>query len=425
MSLQAWLVGALLFALTGSGVIWLPARGDRPDERRSGPAVKTGLDVLLEKRLDLLRGKRIGIITNPTGITREGRFIVDLLYGAEGVEVKALFGPEHGFRGEANTRVPHGVDEKTGLPLYSLYGETNKPTPEMLQGLDALVFDIQDIGARFYTYTSTMSLAMEAAAEQGIEFIVLDRPNPITGAIVEGPLLKKEFASFVGLHPIPVRHGMTVGELARLINGEGWLAKGLRAKLTVVPLEHWERKLWFDETGLPWVKTSPNMTSLAAATLYPGICLLEALNVSEGRGTLHPFEYIGAPWVEPVKLRAKLNSYHLSAVAYEPITFTPEDIQGMTLNPEYEGQPCRGLKLTVTDRNAFRAVTLGIHLVAALQELYPKELAWSAKGFDRLMGTDAVRLALLRGEKPEKIVASWQEELKAFMKLREKYLLYQ
>jgi len=405
----------LLSILIFIGVDW---------EQQNG--VKVGLDVLVEKRMDLLRGKRIGIITNQTGISSDGRHIVDVLSKLSDIKIVALFAPEHGIRGEipAGEAVATYTDSATGLPVFSLYGRTKRPTPEMLKGIDLLIFDIQDIGTRFYTYVSTMSLAMEAAADAGIEFIVLDRPNPITGSRVEGPVLEKRFSSFIGLHPIPIRHGMTVGELALLINGEGYLSEGRRVRLKVVPMENWRRSTWFDETGLPWIKPSPNIFSLESALLFPATGLLEGTNVSEGRGTYKTFQYVGAPWIDGEELTKELRKGHLRGVTFRPVTFIPEDIPGIAMNPKYEGQVCKGVFIQVTDREVFQPLALGIHLLCAIKKLYPSEFAWRGNYFDKLMGTDKVRLAIDRGENPRDILLSWRKELNAFKKIRRKYLLY-
>lgn len=394
-------------------------------EKQKG--VKVGLNVLVEKRMDLLRGKRIGIITNQTGISSDGHHIVDVLSKAPDIKIVALFAPEHGIRGEipAGEAVATYTDSATGLPVFSLYGRTKKPTLEMLKKIDLLVFDIQDIGTRFYTYVSTMSLAMEAAADAGIEFIVLDRPNPITGSRVEGPVLKKGFSSFIGLHPIPIRHGMTVGELALLINHEGYLPEGKKVRLKVVPMENWRRSTWFDGTGLPWIKPSPNIFSLESALLFPATGLLEGTNVSEGRGTYKTFQYVGAPWIDGEKLTEELRGRHLQGVTFRPIAFVPKDIPGIAMNPKYEGQLCKGVFIQVTDREVFQPLALGIHLLCAIKKLYPSEFAWRGDYFDKLMGTNKVRLAIDRGENPENILLSWKENLNAFERIRCKYLLYQ
>ena len=387
--------------------------------------VTPGLDVLVQERLDLIRGRRVGIITNQTAVTREGKHIVDVLYNLPDVHITALFGPEHGIRGEraAGEYVPSYVDSATGLPVFSLYGPTRKPTPEMLDSVDVLLFDIQDIGTRFYTYISTMGLAMEAAAERGIPFIVLDRPNPITGAIVEGPVLRPEFKSFVGMYPIPIRHGMTVGELAMMINGEGWLKDGRKVDLTVVPAKGWQRLQWFDQTGIPWVKTSPNIPTLESAILYPGMGLLEGVNISEGRGTEKPFRIIGAPWLDPEAVKKDISSYWTYGIRLEPVEFTPVGIPNVAPHPEYEGELCKGFHLIIDDRNVLRPVSVAVHFLVAVRKHHPDELRFTP-GFDRLAGTAELKQQILDGVPAKIIIAGWERELNEFKARRKKYLLY-
>ncbi|MCH7495160.1 MAG: DUF1343 domain-containing protein, partial [Candidatus Marinimicrobia bacterium] len=272
-----------------------------------------------------LTGRRVGVITNHTGLTKDGRHIVDLLSEAENVDLVAVFGPEHGVRGvEADGKIIDSrTDPVTGIPIYSLYGSSKRPTEEMIAQIDVLLFDMQDVGARFYSYINTMALAMEEAALNGRDFIVLDRPNPITGSKIEGPLLQPGFESFVGMYPIPIRHGMTVGELALLYKGEGWIEGADSLDLRVIKMEGWNRKLWFDQTDVPWVGPSPSMPALATATVYPGTCLVEGTNVSEGRGSATPFELIGAPWVDGTVLADRLNKLGLEGVVFEAVEFTP------------------------------------------------------------------------------------------------------
>ncbi|MGH7600887.1 MAG: exo-beta-N-acetylmuramidase NamZ family protein [bacterium] len=378
------------------------------------------------------QGKRVGIITNHTGIDSERRHIADLFHGADGVKLVALFGPEHGIRGDApaGAKIATHTDPKTGVPAYSLYGEIRKPTPEMLKDIDVLIYDIQDVGARFYTYTSTMALCMEAAAEAKIPFYVLDRPNPI-GGLVEGPMLDPANRSFVGLYPIALRHGMTVGELAQMFNGEGWLKTGpkespqaIKADLHVVPMQGWRHDMLFDETGLSWLSPSPNITALTTAQVYPGTCLLEATNLSEGRGTNLPFEKIGAPWIDSKKLIDKLQD-RVPGIYLRPIDFIPMDIAGKAKNPKFKGTGCRGLQLDVTAPRTLRAVTFGVHLLCALHELHPKLLVINEGRMARLSGQSWIREMVLAGEKPEAILQRMEKGLGAFRELRQKYLLYE
>jgi uncharacterized protein YbbC (DUF1343 family) len=411
----------LVFLMTGIANV-----GCSRNEPSQVSSVKTGLDVLMEQKWHPLKGKKVGVITNQTGVNSRGEHIADLLHAAPEVDLKALFGPEHGIRGqvEGGEKITSGLDPETGVPVISLYGKTRKPTPEMLEGLDWLIFDIQDVGARFYTYISTMSLAMEAAAENGVNFMVLDRPNPITGTLVEGPVLDPQFKSFVGIHPIPLRHGMTVGELARLFNEEGYLENRIQADLTVIKMENWRRDMWYEETGLNWINPSPNMPTPSTAVLYPGMGLLEATNVSEGRGTKNPFENVGAPWIEADQLMAKLQAFNIEGIAIQGTTFVPVDMPGAATNPKYEGETCQGVFLKVTDPHHFKSVAFGIRLLCALQELYPEKFSMSEKRMSRMTGQAWVRQAILNGQAPENIIARWQASLSQFKKIRNKYLLY-
>ncbi|MBN1508973.1 MAG: DUF1343 domain-containing protein [Sedimentisphaerales bacterium] len=381
-------------------------------------AMRTGLDNVGESK-DLFKGKRVGIIANHTSYNSQRRHIVDVLSAMDGVRVVALFSPEHGVRGteEAGASVDSQTDPVSGLPVYSLYGQTNKPTPAMLANVDILVFDIQDVGARFYTYLYTMSLAMEAAAEAGKRFVVLDRPDPINGTQIEGEVLDAKFASFVGLYPIPARYGMTVGELARMIDGEGWLANGVRADLVVVPMTGWQRGMWYDQTGLSFIKPSPNMPDLETATVYPGLCLLEGTNVSEGRGTATPFRRFGAPWLNAKKLCDSLNDLHLPGVTFATTTFTPTA-------SKHKDQLCQAVKITVTDRDKIEPFWTGVQIVNAIYRLHRDEFEWRPDHFDRLCGTDAIRQAITAGSSLGALRTHWQARCKTFQQSRAKYLLY-
>lgn len=375
--------------------------------------VLTGLDVLAEEKFAPLRGKRVGLITNHTGLTREGRRNVDVMLEA-GVRVTALLSPEHGIGGtEDRPDIPHGTDPATGIPIWSLYtAQGRRPTPEMLRDVDVLVFDIQDIGARFYTYVTTMAYAMEEAARHGLSFYVLDRPNPLTGVRVEGPMLDKELLSFVGYFPLPLVHGMTVGELARLFNGENRIG----ADLHVVTMRGWQRGDWFDSTGLVWVDPSPNMRSFNAALLYPGVALLEASpNYSVGRGTDAPFEQVGADWIRGRELAAYLNARFLPGVRVYPTRFRPA-------SSRFAGQFIEGVRFIVTDREAFSAARLGLELAGALEKLFPGRLVLEANR--SLIGNAAVLQALQAGEDPRRIEEESWAAVKEFLKVREKYLLY-
>ncbi len=374
-----------------------------------GADTNNGIDHLETDRYAPLRGMRIGLITNHTGIDRNWNPTIDLLRSAPGVTLVALFSPEHGIRGTVDAKVGDSLDPVSGLPVYSLYADTRKPKPEQLAGLDALVFDIQDVGARFYTYIATMGLAMEAAAAAHIKFIVLDRINPIGGVRVEGPMLHGE-ESFIAWHSLPIRHGMTVGELARMFNDE----RHIGADLTVIPLQRWRRALWMDEAGLPWINTSPNMRSLTEATLYPGIGIIETA-VSVGRGTETPFELVGAPYVDGATLARELMAMPLPGIRFEAAEFTPS-------SSVFAGKRCGGVRLIITDRNALRPVMTGVAIALVLHRLYPSELALDKVG---PLLKDPATLEAIRADKPlPEIVAMWRADEAAFEARRAKYLLY-
>lgn len=384
----------------------------------SGPptaTVQPGIEVLLHDRLDLIRGKHVGLITNPTGVNRELVSDIDLLAHVPGVHLVALFGPEHGIRGahQAGASVDSYRDPVTGVPVYSLYGKTRAPTPAMLKGVDVLVFDIQPVGARFYTYLYTMADAMQAAAAAHIPIIVLDRPNPIGGIKVQGPVLKPKFASFVGEYPIPLRYGMTIGELAGLFNHEFHIG----ADLTVVKMRGWKRAMYYDDTGLQFVMPSPNMPTEATALVYPGMGLIEGTNVSEGRGTTRPFELAGAPWIDAEQLAHLLNGKHLPGVRFRPAHFTP------TFS-KYRGELCNGIQVHVMDRAAFNPVVVGLTVIETIRERHPRRFAFKASGFDRLVGNDWVRQDIGKDVPVSVMRRRWQEGLSRFERTRQTYLLY-
>ncbi len=380
--------------------------------------VRPGADVLIEDRLDLLRGKRVGLVTNQTGRLRSGEFLLDALLARQ-IKVVVLFGPEHGIRGsaDAGATVSDSIDKSTGIPIFSLYGKVSKPTPAMLHNVDVLVYDIQDVGARFYTYLSTMTLAMEAAAEKGIPFIVLDRPNPLGGLRVDGPVLDDSLRSFVGMLRIPVVYGLTCGELASLINGEKWLAGGVSARLTVVPNAGWKRSTLWDATGLPWVPPSPNIPRFETALVYPATCFLEGTNVSEGRGTSDPFCMIGAPFIDSAKLTTALSRLQLPGISFRPAAFTPA-------SSKFSGERCQGVAMHVSDPGAFQPLRAGLHLVRELLALNPSDLTFRIGWFNKLMGRGDVLRRLKQGESPEEIIASWKADLDRFRSVSSKYYLY-
>jgi uncharacterized protein YbbC (DUF1343 family) len=371
-----------------------------------------GIDILVANNFKQLDGKRVGLITNHTGLDRTGRSTADLLHKAPTVKLVALFGPEHGIRGTLDRDgIPDSVDEATGVPVYSLYGETRKPTKEHLEGLDVLVFDIQDIGTRFYTYESTMGLAMEAAAEAEIEFIVLDRPNPIGGVLIEGPLLDAGRESFVGYHTIPVRHGMTIGELARMYAKE----RQIDVDLTVVEMTGWRRRDYLFDTGLTWVNPSPNMRSLEAALLYPGIGLLETTNVSVGRGTDTPFEVLGAPWIHERELADLVNRAGPPGVRIVPVRFTPT-------SSKFAGEECGGLHFIITDWQRFRSFELGLIVAHALRKLYPDD--WQTDHLMRLLANQHVYQRLLDGDDVADILTFVDGQTTEFRERRKPFELY-
>ena len=359
--------------------------------------VLTGLDVLLEKKIALITGKAIALVTNQTGIDRYGIPNYKRLLALDDINLKVIFSPEHGLFGEADEEITY--DKKIAdLPeVFSLYGTVRKPTPEMLQGIDLIIYDIQDIGARFYTYISTLGLVMEAAAELQIPVLVLDRPNPIRSDIVEGPLLNLNYQSFVGKYPIPIRYGWTVGELAQKIIAEQWIPAV--PSLSVVSMEGWYASLWYDETNLPWVKPSPNIPDVGTALIYPGMCLLEGTNVSEGRGTEHPFKWFGAPWIDGKILSQELNKLHLPGVVFVPKSFTPISIPGVADKPKYENQLCDGIEIRVITRNKYRSLNVGVSVLKKLQELYPENIVFKENRLNRLWGSDTLLKELQKKQK--------------------------
>lgn len=383
--------------------------------------IQTGLDVLITEQLELLRGRRVGLVTHPAAVLPDLTSATDALLNA-GVKLAALFGPEHGFNGAAAdaTAVADATDARTGIAVYSLYGPTKEPTPAMLTNVDVLVFDMQDVGARFYTFISTLYYVLRAAAKNRKPLIVLDRPNPINGAVMEGPLVTPGLESFIGILPIPIRHGMTCGELARYIVAEC----DLSVELNVIAMRGWTREMWFDDTGLPWVPLSPGMPHLTTATVYPGMCLIEGTNLSEGRGTALPFEVVGAPWLDGDRLAHTLNRIALPGARFRPISFVPSA-------SKHANQTCQGVQVHVTDRRTFRPVETGLHVVAACRAQAPEQFeflktSWEgpAPHFDLLTGTRHVREAIQKGESPTVLVREWESDLACFQETRSMYLLY-
>ena len=399
--------------------------GDGADEGGSADAggnvssgrVEPGIQVLLSDSLHLVRGRRVGLITNHTGIDAKGVASIDRLVEAPEVELVALYSPEHGIRGteRGGDQIESGSDPKTGLPIHSLYGATRKPTPEMLEGIEVLLFDIQDVGARYYTYVSTMALAMEAAGEAEVPFVVLDRPNPIGGLAVQGTILDPEFSTFVGLFPVPMRHGMTPGELARMMVGEF----GVEVALTIVPAAGWQRGMLFPETNLPWVPPSPNMPTVESALHYPGTCLFEGTNLSVGRGTDSAFQLVGAPWLDASALVSALEEYALPGVRFEEARFTPRGAG----DGKFDGEEVIGVRLVSLGAD-YDPTWAALAILRVAHDMSGDRWEWRVGHFDRLAGTDQLRLGIQEGRSVEDLRRGWDEALASFLDLRTQYLIY-
>ncbi|MBC8346436.1 MAG: DUF1343 domain-containing protein [Candidatus Marinimicrobia bacterium] len=394
-----------------------------PDENKSLASpnlskVKVGLDILLNNRFELIKNKSVGLVTNQTGVDKNGIPNYKRFMALNDVDLKIIFSPEHGLFGEAaaGEKVKYNGQIKTLPKVASLYGKNRKPTQEQLAGLDIIIYDIQDIGARFYTYISTMGLVMEAAADAGIQVIVLDRPNPITNNRIEGPILSLDYQSFVGYYPIPIRYGLTVGELAKMIVGENWINS--IPDLLVIPAENINNNLWFDETALLWIKPSPNIPDIETALIYPGMCLLEATNLNEGRGTYKPFKQFGAPWIDKQALSIALNNLNIPGVAFKPVSYTPTSIQGMSNNPRYKDENCHGIELIITDRNNYNSVNTGLAVIKTLTKLYPNQLNFNDKWMTKLWGKSGL---------PEKLINNMPIHSNSdhFQKIASKYRLYE
>jgi len=409
--------------------------------RSPNDRVILGCENLLEHHLDVLEGRRAGLVTNQTGVDSRLQSLIDLFYNNPSIDLVALYGPEHGIKGKAQAGepIPFGREKKYGIPVFSLYRQSLHPGPAapedmdarmrsfdtvdegkvpenmVLENMDVMVFDIQDVGCRVYTYVATMAYCMRSCAEKDIDFIVLDRPNPINGEDMEGPVLEyPDFSSFVGLYPIPVRHGMTVGELARLFN-ERFLRKKIR--LTVIPMKGWRRSMWYDQISLPWVSPSPNMPTLRTATVYPGQVFLEGTNISEGRGTTKPFELFGAPWIEAKSLTDSLNSLGLQGVEFRESWFKP-------VISKYREETCGGCQIHITDRDVFKPFECTLYIIKTIRDEYPEHFEFYEEYFDKIMGTNKIRKALIEGASVKEITDSYYKELSSFKEKRKKYLLY-
>ena len=384
-----------------------------------------GAELLLQENFELLNDKQIGVVTNHSALLPNGVHLVDTLISS-GINITALFSPEHGIRGEAidGENISSSIDHKTGLPIYSLYGKTKKPTPEMLKKVDLILFDIQDIGARFYTYISTLYYLLQSSAENNFPVIVLDRPNPISGNHIEGPLLKPGYKSFIGIAPIPVKHGMTVGELANYFVKENIINTKNEPELKVIKMSGWHRGYFWNNLNRKWIPTSPNIPKFETTIVYPGTCLLEGTNISEGRGTYDPFLNIGAPFINSNDLITMLNNFQIAGIDITSIKFTPKKIAGKSNNPKFEGEQCNGIKISVSDETKFKPVEFGVYLISALIKLYPEEFRFKPDYFDNLAGNSKLRTELQNGKEPLKIINSWVNDLEEFKLIRTKYLLY-
>lgn len=405
------LASAAITALAAAAGAQSPPRSTAMPTAPSPGPVRPGIDTWLERGFAPLAGRRVGLITNITGRSADGRLSLEILDNAEGIDLVALFATEHSFNAAEEGAIDSSVHGPTGLPIHSLYGETRRPTAAMLDGLDGLVFDIQDVGARFYTYATTLVYAMEEAAARDLPIVVLDRPNPIGGRHVSGPVMDPSLRSFVGYGEIPTRHGMTIGELATLYNE----TRGIGASLTVIPVSGWRRDMWYDATGLEWVDPSPNIRNLTQATLYPALGSLEATNVSVGRGTDAPFEWLGAPWIESRELAAALNRAGLPGIRFLPRRQTPSASR-------FEGISCGGVNLLLTDRDAFDAGRTAAVLATTLHRLYPQQ--WEIDRLPQQWGDPAILQQLRAGSSAEEIVAAWQPELERFVEVRQEFLIY-
>lgn len=422
LPLQAALASMVAEAVLGFNFAWVegalpprpklktPKSVKTPPRKPQVLSVLNGIDVLAEQQFAPLSGLRVGLITNHTGTDRRRNSTIDLLSNAPGVKLVSLFSPEHGIRGVKDERVQDSVDDKSGLPIHSLYGEFRSPQPEHMKGLDALVFDIQDIGCRFYTYISTMGNCLEAASQAGLKIFVLDRVNPINGLNVDGPVLSGK-TSFTGFHNIPIRHGMTIGELARMFNAE----RGFKADLSIIPIQGWQRSVWFDETSLPWTNPSPNMRSVNQASLYPGVGLLETTALSVGRGTDTPFEVIGAPYIDDSKLALELNRLGIEGVRFVPIRFTPQ-------SSVFRGELCSGVNIILTNREKCRVIDIGIEIALTLQRLYPEE--FGLERFNRLLVHSPTIESIREGKSLSTVRRLWSKDLESFKKRRASFLLY-
>lgn len=387
--------------------------------------LKIGSDIIVKDN-SVLSGKNIALIVNHTSKLSNGIHIVDTLYNTKGIKIKKLFAPEHGIRGDADAgkHINDEVDPVTGIPVISLYGNTRKPSKEMLDDIDVIVYDIQDVGARYYTYISTLYYAIEASAENKKKIIVLDRPNPIGGEKVEGPVLDLEFKSFVGIAELPIRHGMTTGELALFFAALISENNNTSPDLEIIKMINWDRGKYYDQYYSDWNPPSPNINTFETAVVYPGMCLFEGTNLSEGRGTYEPFRLIGAPYLNTAEVIEEINTLNPEGVKLEMINFTPVSIDGMSASPKYINTECAGIRITITDKYKFKPVYFAVQLLAVIMKLHPENFKFNNNFFDKLAGIDSLRKMLLNNISTERIINTWQNDLNTFLKLRNQYLLY-
>ncbi|MFH1196520.1 MAG: DUF1343 domain-containing protein [bacterium] len=396
-----------------------------PQQNENQLPVYCGADVLISNNLDQISGKRIGLVVNQTSVLRNGKLLIDTLLQIPGVKIKALFSPEHGINGDSEAgEIINGKYFYSGIPVFSLHGNVKKPTKKMLRGIDIILFDLQDVGARFYTYISTLYHVTESAAELKIPIIILDRPNPIGGLNVSGPMLQSENKSFIGIAEIPLIYGMTAGELAMMFNEMIFFKKNIKADLSIIKMQNWKREYFFDDCNLTWIKPSPNITTPETAIIFPGTALIEGTNISEGRGTNMPFLTIGAPFINDAEFALTLNSKNIPGVKFSPCEFSPKSIPGTAVTPKFEGQKCYGVSIKITDKKIFRPVECGIEILCTLHSFYPGEFQINSSLFDLLTGDSSIRKMILEGKTADEIIGQWKEELNKFVTERKSYLIY-
>ena len=378
----------LLLSCSGNKINNTFERSSVGDDPQS---VILGLDVLFDEKINLIKNKNIALVTNQSGVDKEGRSNYFKFIEHEDVNLKVIFSPEHGLFGEAAAGEKLDYDELDDMPqVISLYGNKKRPSKNDLKDIDIIIYDVQDVGARFYTFITTLGYVMEVASQAKIKIIVLDRPNPIKGNLVEGPLLNMDYQSFVGNYPIPIRYGLSIGELAKMMVGEKWI-KGA-PKLSVIKMKNWNRNQWYDETGLAWIKPSPNIPDLNTALIYPGMCLLEATNINEGRGTDKPFKRFGAPWIDNAKLSNRLNELKMPGVEFKPVTYIPTDIDGMAINPTFKNKICKGIEIKIIDRDIYQSVQIGLNIISILRDEYPNKFVINDKRMISLLGVDELNI---------------------------------